>query len=181
MSTRGVYVGLLRGVNVGGRHLLPMKSLTDIVAGAGARNVRTYIQSGNVIFETGTALAARLPGLVSDAILAEHGFAAPVIVRSASELARIVRANPYVPAENERELYVAFLADSPAADRIASLDPHRSPPDEFVVRGREIYLRYRRGAGNSRLTTAYFDSRLATTSTARNWNTTRKLLELAGG
>jgi uncharacterized protein (DUF1697 family) len=81
----------------------------------------------------------------------------------------------------ENHLHVLFLADQPGAAAVASLDPDRSPPDAFVVRGREIYLRCPNGVGTTKLTNAWFDSRLATISTGRNWRTVLKLFELAKG
>jgi uncharacterized protein (DUF1697 family) len=106
----------------------------------------------------------------------------PVVVRSADELCAVARANPFLrKASDTAALHVAFLADAPAADKVAVLDPKRSPPDEFAVVGREIYLRCPTGMAKTKLTNAYFDSKLATISTARNWNTVLKLIELAGG
>ena len=114
------------------------------------------------------------------AIAAQFGHRPPVLLRSAEELAETVRGNPFLPAgEYEKFLHVMFLEGHPEAVRIASLDPDRSPPDTFVVRGREIYLRCPNGAGGTKLTNAWFDSRLATISTGRNWRTVLKLLELA--
>jgi uncharacterized protein (DUF1697 family) len=74
-----------------------------------------------------------------------------------------------------------FLADKPSQAHVDTLDPHRSPPDEFIVQGQEIFLRLPNGAGNSKLTNAYFDSKLATISTSRNWRTVNTLLEMMGG
>jgi uncharacterized protein (DUF1697 family) len=79
------------------------------------------------------------------------------------------------------ELHVGFLAAEPTKDRISLLDPKRSPPDEFVVRGREVYFRFPQGVGQSKLTVTYFDSKLATTITLRNWRTLHALLELCAG
>ena len=106
----------------------------------------------------------------------------PVVTRSAAQLAAIVSANPYVrDGIDEKQLHVAFLADTPPATSIAALDPQRSPPDEFVVHNAEIYLRFPNGVARTRLTNAYFDTTLGTTSTMRNWRTTLKLLEMVGG
>jgi uncharacterized protein (DUF1697 family) len=174
------YVALLRGVNVGGKNLLPMKQLAGLFEQAGCASVRTYIQSGNVLFRAREQQAAKVPSLVSEAIAAQFGHRPPVLLRSSEELAQTVRANPFLPAgEYEKFLHVMFLESHPEAVRIASLDPDRSPPDTFVVRGREIYLRCPNGAGGTKLTNAWFDSRLATISTGRNWRTVLKLLELA--
>ncbi|MBI4519900.1 MAG: DUF1697 domain-containing protein [Gemmatimonadetes bacterium] len=177
-----VHIALLRGINVGGKHRLPMADLVAMFREAGCGDVRSYIQSGNVLFSADATLFRRVPGLISEAILDRFGFAAPVLTRSVAELADIAAHNPFVDdGVDAKTLHVAFLLDRPGKARIAALDPDRSPPDEFVVRGREIYLRCPNGMGRSKLTAPYFDSTLQTTSTARNWNTVRKLLELARG
>jgi len=174
------YVALLRGINVGGHNKLPMKSLASMFERAGCGHVSTYIQSGNVVFTAGAALAARIPELIKQSIIEEFGYEIPIVTRTAAELDDIVAANPYARAGiDERELHVAFLADQPAATAVAALDPNRSPPAEFVVHGCEIYLRYPEGLARTKLTNAYFDSRLATTSTVRNWKTTLRVAELA--
>lgn len=182
LARRNVHVALLRGINVGGRNKLPMKNLVRLFDQIGCRHVRTYIQSGNVVFEAQPALARRIPAAITRSISEHFGFEIPVVTRSADELSRIVDANPFQePGTDERVLHVAFLADPPDATRIASLDPNRSSPDEFAVRGREIYLRLPNGVARTKLTNAYFDSRLATTSTVRNWRTTLRLLALTVG
>ena len=176
----GVHVALLRGINVGGHNKLPMKDLASMFREAGCAEVRTYIQSGNVVFAADAALAARIPDIITDSIRERFGFEVPLITRSAEQLADIVGANPFATeAAEERELAVAFLADTPEKSALEALDPQRSPPDELVVDGRQIYLRFPDGIARSKLTNAYFDATLGTTSTVRNWRTTNKLLELA--
>ncbi|HKE00104.1 MAG TPA: DUF1697 domain-containing protein [Planctomycetota bacterium] len=181
-KTPEAYVALLRGVNVGGKNLLPMKDLAAMFEKAGCADVRTYIQSGNVVFRADAAVATRISETISRAIAAKFRIAVPVVVRSANDLRRVAKSHPFLGVDADTSsLHVAFLADEPTADAIAGLDPRRSPPDEFRVLGREIYLRCPNGVGKSKLTNAWFDSKLATTSTARNWNTVTKLLELASG
>ncbi len=176
------FVALLRGVNVGGKNLLPMAELTRMFEEAGCASVLTYIQSGNVRFSASPAKAAKLPGMISARIAERFGYRTPVILRTADELGETVRNNSFLHAgAPENHLHVLFLADQPEAAAIASLDPDRSPPDAFVVRGREIYLRCPNGAGTTKLTNAWFDSRLTTISTGRNWRTVLKLFELAQG
>ena len=177
-----VHVALLRGVNVGGKHRLPMRDLAEMFRDAGCADVRTYIQSGNVVFAAGAALARRVPGIVGDAIERRFGFDTPLVIRTAGELAEIVRRNPFVKAgADPATLHVAFLRDRPGRAQIAALDPGVSPPDEFRVNGREVYLRCPNGVGRSKLTAPYFDTRLKTVSTARNWRTVLALLDMAGG
>lgn len=172
------YVALLRGVNVGGRNKLPMKELATALDNAGYAEVRTYIQSGNVIF-TSSRSAAKLPEALSRCILENFGTVTPVVLRSLEEMKAAVKNNPFLKAgAAESELHVLFMADAPAAENVAKLDWHRSPPDEFVVRGKEIYLRLPRGAADSKLTNAYFDSKLATVTTGRNWRTVNALFEM---
>ena len=177
-----MYVAMLRGVNAGGKNKLPMKDLAAIFAAAGCRSVGTYIQSGNVVFEAGEKIVASLSESIPTLIATRFGFEAPVVIRTAGELRKVVQANPFLSAGvDPKTLHVAFLADEPTADLVAELDPHRSPPDEYAIAGREIYLRCPHGLARTKLTNAYFDSRLGTISTIRNWKTTLKLLELAGG
>jgi uncharacterized protein (DUF1697 family) len=176
----GINVAFLRGINVGGKNRLPMDELAGMFEAAGCQAVRTYIQSGNVIFEASAALARRIPGAISQAILAKTKLRVPVVVRSADELARVVRNNPFLATKAERKaLHVAFLADEPTTTQVASLDGKRSPPDEFIARGREVYLHLPNGVARTRLTNAYLDSKLKTVSTLRNLNTLESLLGLA--
>ena len=174
-----VQITLLRGINVGGRHRLPMENLVSIFEDAGARQVQTYIQSGNVIYEAETSEVSRISADIVQDISRRFGWETPVITRTAQELGKIVRTNPFLRGGgDDRELHVAFLASRPSTDRIAGLDPRRSRPDEFVVQGREVYLKCPHGLARSKLTNTYFDSKLGTPSTFRNWKTTLKLLEL---
>ncbi len=176
-----LHVALLRGINVGGKNKLPMVRLAALFAGAGCAEVRTYIQSGNVVFSASEALARRVPDLLSRAIADELGLEVPVLTRTGAELRDVVRQNPFLRAGADlQSLHVGFLAAPPPASRVALLDPKRSPPDEFIVKGREIYLRLPNGAGKSKLTNQYFDSRLGTISTVRNWRTVLQLLEMTG-
>jgi uncharacterized protein (DUF1697 family) len=173
------YLALLRGINVGGQHKLPMKELRDMFTEAGCRDVQTYIQSGNVIFQADPDVIALLPGVIAAQIAERHSYRMPVVLRTPEQIGDVIRQNPFL-AEGaaEETLHVLFLADRPSAGRIASLDPDRSPPDAFIVRGQEVYLRLPHGAARTKLTNAYFDAKLATTSTGRNWRTVTKLFAM---
>ena len=175
-STR--HVALLRGINVGGKNMLPMSELAKMFTKAGCANVRTFIQSGNVIFEADADLAGRLAKIISAQIEKKFGCKIPVVLRTARELAEVAASNPFLKTgAPEDMLFVMFLADLPKSENLAALDAKRSPTDEFIVQGREVYLKLE-NAARSKLTNAYFDSKLATVSTARNWRTVLKLLEL---
>lgn len=176
----GTYVALLRGINVGGKNKLPMRSLVTIFEAAGCLDVRTYIQSGNVVFRAGSTDVSGLAAAVSAAIASEFGIKVPVIPRSAAEMAAVATANPFIDAGVAEEmLHVYFLADAPSGGAVAKLDPTRSPGDTFVVVGREIHLHLPNGVARTRLTNAYFDKALGTVSTLRNWRTVKLLAAMA--
>ena len=111
-SATGVNVALLRGINVGGKNRMPMKELAALFVEAGCEDVRTYIQSGNVVFRTGPAVGEEISSIVSASILSRFGYRVPVITRTAREFQKIVPANPFVEAGAEADkLHVMFLAD----------------------------------------------------------------------
>jgi uncharacterized protein (DUF1697 family) len=175
------HVALMRGINLAGKNRLSMKDLSALFTDAGCTDVRTYVQSGNIVFQAGPDLARRIPGLIEKAIKDQFGISVPVVTRSAAELRRVPKANPYLArGVDTSTLHVAFLAAKPTAAQIKSLDPNRSPQDEFTVRGREVYLRMPNGVGRTKLSNAYLDSKLGTTSTLRNWRTVLKLIEMTG-
>jgi len=174
-------VALLRGINVGGKNKLPMKELVAIFVAAGCDDVRTYIQSGNVVCKAPAAVTKALPSLVAAAVFERFGYRVPVVTRKASDLRDVGRSNPFLKAGREPDtLHVAFLADLPKPGRVAALDAGRSLPDEFLAKGREIYLCLPSGVAKSKLTNAYFDATLGTISTLRNWRTVVALMDLAG-
>lgn len=170
------YVALLRGINVGGKHILPMKDLTAIFEKAGCADVCTYIQSGNVVFSAPASLVKELPEKIAAAIEKRFGFRSPVILRSAPQMRQVLSGNPFLTeGADEKMLHVMFLAAAPTTD---PLDPQRSPPDRFELRGKEIYLHILNHFAKTKLSNAYFDAKLGTVSTARNWATVRKLCEM---
>ncbi len=175
----GRHAALLRGINVGGRNSVSMSDLVATFTSLGCADVRTYIQSGNVVFRAPAGVLRVLVKRVTERILTETGLTVPVMLRSAAELVAVSRGNPFLRKGAEtKALHVLFLRDAPPARRIAELDPLRSPPDAFEVRGREVYLSCPNGMGRTKLTNDYFDRRLDTIGTGRNWNTVLKLCEL---
>jgi uncharacterized protein (DUF1697 family) len=169
---------LLRGVNLSGKNKLPMKQLAEIFAKAGCSGVTTYIQSGNVVFTAPESICTGLAEKVSKQIEKQFGHNPPMVLRSLQQMMDVVRSNPYLqPGMEQKSLHVMFLGKGPTAQEIAKLDPERSPGDEYFVREQEIYMRVKSMA-KTRLTNAYFDAKLGTISTARNWRTTVTLLEM---
>jgi len=175
-------VALLRGINVGGRHMLPMPALASMFVEAGAADVRTYMQSGNVVFSASRAIAQRIPRVISQQVLQRFGFEPHVIMRTGTDIARIAADHPFLTrGADMRTLHVGFLDEAPHARLIAALDPERSPGDRFAVRGSEIYLHLRNGAGKSKLTYAHFEKTVKTWATFRNWRTVLTLAEMMCG
>lgn len=172
----GLHVALLRGINVGGRNKLPMKTLVQLFEDAGATEVRTYIQSGNVVYRASAAVSKKLPDAVQQGIARTLTLDVPVVTRTAKRWHEVVGANPYIAdGADTAHLHVAFLADKPTARRIAALDPDRSRTDSFRAIDAELFLHCPGGMARTKLTNAYFDRALATVSTMRNWNTVLKL------
>ena len=155
------------------------RTVKDVEA-AGGEAVRTYVQSGNVLFDASAADAPRIAAAIATQIRERLGHSVPVILLTAVEFHQIARANPYLAEEApENELHVLLLSEAPEPDRIAKLDPDRSPPDRFTVAGRAVYHHAPNGVARSKLTNAYVDRALSVTSTARNWRTVGKLLALS--
>lgn len=159
-----------------------MSALRDLYASLGLEDVRTYVQSGNLVFRTRARDLGKLAGQLEDAIAGMAGFRAPVALRDASGLREVVEGNPFAGRSDvlPNRLHVHFLCGDPsgaAAAHIAALD--RAFPEEMRLAGRELYVHYPNGAGQSKLTPARLDKALGTPCTARNWNTVVKLLEMA--
>jgi uncharacterized protein (DUF1697 family) len=175
-------VGLFRGVNVGGRSKVSMSDLRQLLESLGLRHVRTYIQSGNVVFDAEPGVSGRLADDISKAFEHTFGFSATVGVISDCELARIVGANPFAPGSAAIEhLYVTFLLGPPMRDadeedirRLAG-----STPDEFVLADSCVYLRCPNGYGRTKLSNAFFERALGVRATTRNYRTVLRLLALA--
>jgi len=174
------FVALLRGINVGGRTIIPMAELRSSLSDLGLQDVVTYVQSGNVVFRADGCDSGGLAAQVEERIASEFGLGVSVLLRTPSELRAIAKRNPFLQrGEDSSRLHVIFLDRKPAAAAAAQLDPERSPPDEFAPAGREIYLYLPNGAGRSKLTLDYFEKRLEVRATMRNWRTLTKLIELA--
>ncbi|MDP9495149.1 MAG: DUF1697 domain-containing protein [Actinomycetota bacterium] len=172
-------VALIRGVNVGGRSMLPMAELRAALSKRGFGDAQTYLQSGNVVLEPGTVRLPDLAAALEAAIAEDFGLEVRVMTRTRKELVAVAGAHPFRGDHFDPSLlHVVFLEKAPAAAKLAVLDPDRSPPDRFEVHGREIYLSYPNGQGRSKLNLDYFERVLGTAGTARNWNTVTKLLEM---
>lgn len=170
------YAALLRGINVGGRNILPMKELVGIFESAGCEEVRTYIQSGNAVFRLEPARADDLERELADAIFAARGFRPKVLVRRLSEISEAAAACPFDAAEG-KALHFFFLESTPTDPDLRTLEELKSGSEEFSLGSGVFYLHAPGGIGRSRLAERV-ERALGVAVTARNWNTVRKLLTL---
>ena len=175
------HLALLRGLNVGANNRIKMPALISVFEACGCTNVTTYIQSGNVLFDAPARILPKLAALISDTLQADFEITSPVILRTAAELVAVTKHNPFLKRGAASDtLHVGFLAAAPGADAVADLDPNRSPGDAFEGSGRDLYLHLPNGVARTKLTNAWFDTKLKTVCTVRNWNTVLELSKLVG-
>lgn len=173
------HVALLRGINVGGKNKVVMAELRELVAGLGHTDVATYINSGNVVFASGTPGAGRdeLEAAIEGAIRDDLGVDVAVLVRTHDELVAAVDANPFPDAEPNR-LLLSFLRTPPDEERFAAAGRVESGADEFRLVGTTLYLHVPGGAGRSKLAAALSRPALGV-ATSRNLATVRTLVQLS--
>ncbi len=175
------YAALLRSVNVAGHGRVAMNELRASFERLGYDDVTTYIQTGNVLFNTSSRSEPVVAAAIEEQLDADFGDAPAVIVRSVPELLRIGGASPYAKAgATPARHHVTFLAAAPAKKALAALDLPASGHDELVIDGREVYVYTPDGYAGTKYTGTFLERRLGVLSTTRNWNTVTKLCELAG-
>jgi uncharacterized protein (DUF1697 family) len=172
-------IALLRGINLGSARRVPMARLREVLTDAGHGDVRTLLQSGNVVLTSGLK-PDRLERELEKQIAAEFGFDVSVLVRTRDELADAIERDPLGKVADDPKRYmVNFLSGEPGPQIADALEAVDAGPDRFVISGREIYSWHPDGLARSDLAKALADRRLGVTATARNWNTVTKLLALA--
>jgi uncharacterized protein (DUF1697 family) len=172
-----MYAALIRGINVGGNKIVPMAELVKMFAALKCTGVRTYVNSGNVVFSAPAATAKKVPVAIGAAIDKKLGFTPAIVVRTATELAAVVADNPF-PNTAGKELHVAFLADAPPPANLAGITPGAG--EKLVLRGKHLYMFMPRGVGQTKLSNTLLEKKLGTVATMRNWNTVAKLAEMTG-
>jgi uncharacterized protein (DUF1697 family) len=174
-----IFIALLRGINVGGKNSLPMKEFAAILEELGCRNVRTYIQSGNVVFRTTEKNASGLAERLGAEVEKRRGFAPSILLLELAELEQIVASNPFPEVENAPQtLHVGFLAAAPANPKLKMLEGRREKNERFRLIGSAFYLHAPDGIGRSKLA-ASSERLLGVPMTDRNWRTVSKALEMA--
>jgi uncharacterized protein (DUF1697 family) len=176
MST--TWIALLRGVNLGRAKRVPMADLRALLDDLGYGDVKTLQQSGNALFTAARGSAASIGRTIESKLAADVGIECTVIMRRHSELAKAVKANPFVGAEaDQKQLHAVFLSGKPPATKVATLDPDEYAPDEFAFGDRVVYLKLPNGVAGSRLPA--LDRPLGVAATMRTWRTVTRLDELA--
>jgi uncharacterized protein (DUF1697 family) len=173
-------IALLRGINVGGNKQIAMADLRQLLEALGFSNVRSLLQSGNLVFQSDRRAAAALERLLEVETEKRLGVSVGYLVRTASEWKPIIARNPF-PGEAERDpghLVVVFLRDAPQAKDIKALQAAIQGPEVIRGDGRQLYAFYPDGQGRSKLTLTLIEKNLGTRGTARNWNTILKLAAL---
>ncbi len=176
-----IYIALLRGINVSGHKKILMADLRKLLLEKGLKNVQTYIQSGNVIFESNKDTES-LSKDISTYIYNEYKFEVPVLVKTAAELKVAINNNPFLKEgidKNIKKLYVTFLSETPKKENAKVLLGLNYSPDKFVLQDNLIYSYFPNGVGRSKMTINIFENKLKVYATSRNWNTLNKLFILS--
>lgn len=176
------YIAILRGINVSGQKLMKMAELKTYLKDLNFNNVSTYIQSGNISFESGSSNQKEMEAQIGNKIKEKYDFEVPIIVKSAEEMKRIAENNPFLNhrQEDSSKLYVTFLADEPDIELVNKFRTINYAPDEFIVVEKVLYGFVPVSYGNTKFSNNFIESKLKTTATTRNWKTVLKLLEMVG-
>lgn len=173
------WIALIRGINVGGHNRLPMKGLSQIFQAAGCQKVKTYIQSGNVVFNARVRSVGQFGDAIGRAIEKEYGFRPGIQLITAEALRTAIAANPYPEAASEpKSLHLGFLEGSPQKTHISDASRLLSDSESFTVIGSRLYVHAPDGIARSKFARG-IDRAFRTSMTARNWRTITKLAELA--
>jgi len=170
-------ISMLRGINVGGHNKILMNDLKDLYSSLGFQNVRTYIQSGNVVFNFPDIERSDLERMIVDAIKKRFDLDIDVINRTSEEIRSVLNNKP-ISCEDESKLYVTFLREKVEDLDLLELEKVKGTREEFHLSGSEIYLMYPDGIGRTKLNNSYIERKLKVQATTRNWRTVKKLNEM---
>jgi len=171
------YIALFRGINVGGNNILPMKEVVRTLEGMGCEKVKTYAQSGNVVFKSNKRQSNTLAGEISAKILERHGFEPKVLLLEVSELQDAIERNPF-KTEDGKALHLFLLNSHPESPDLEKLMAVKSKSEEFKLIKNIFYLYAPDGIGRSKLA-ALIEQNMGVPVTARNWNTISRLISMA--
>ncbi len=175
------YIAMLRGINVSGHNIVKMERLRASFESLKLHDVRTYVQSGNVIFRATGGSATRLSQRVHEVMQRDFGFTVPLLLRSVDELNAVMKSNPFLKRRSidPARLHVTFLSDAPQKADLKGLAALPAGPDEYHLAKREIYLYCPEGYGRTKLSNTALERVLSVVATTRNWKTAGTLLDMA--
>ncbi len=175
------YISILRGINVSGHHLIKMEALRKSYEGLGFHHVKSYVQSGNVIFSANEIGIADLEQQIVQRIQQDFGFEVPVIILSIDKLKQIIENNPFLK-QPDKELaffHITFLSSKPEQYDFSSIEEKRQTGEEIVISDTAVYLYCPNGYGNTKLNNTFIEKKLNVRATTRNWKTSNELLRMA--
>jgi uncharacterized protein (DUF1697 family) len=175
------YIALLRGINLGGHKIVKMDQLRKTFEELGFADVKTYIQSGNVVFKAPAQISAKLAKRIEEKILSQFGFPVPVVIKTAVEIGEVISSNPLLKEKgiDPAKLHVTFLACEPDKSALKALDATEVAPDQFRCSAQAVYLHCPNGYHATKLGNNVLEKMLKVGTTTRNWNTVNKLWEMA--
>jgi len=175
------YISILRGINVSGQKKIQMTDLKMLYEDLKFKNVTTYIQSGNIIFEANKQRDEALAKKIENAINEKYHFHVPVIIRSIEEMKNTLVVNPLLKEPNIviEKLHVTFLEELPDKAKVDNIKDIDYSPDKFIIIGKEIFLYCPNGYGITKLSNNFFENKLRVNATTSNWKTLNKLVEMA--
>jgi uncharacterized protein (DUF1697 family) len=170
---------ILRGINVGGKRKILMADLKVICQKLGWKNVVTYIQSGNLIFDS-EKQNSQLEKTLEKAIYSKYGFDVPVMVRNASELQISIGNNSFAAGDTDiTKLHLTFLKEKPSEENVEKIKTYNYKPDKFEIEEKDVFIYCEGQYHRSKLTNNFFEKNLEVAATTRNWKTVLKLRELS--
>lgn len=174
------YISMLRGINVSGQKKVHMADLKNLYEALGFANVQTYVQSGNVVFDSPEVDTAKLTNSIEAQIEMIFGFSVPVLIRIADDLQRIIESHPFAQEDPARVL-VTFLYEPPEDSKWDDLSHYKDKVDQFTLGEQEIFLYCPGGYGKTKLSNTFFERKLGVIATTRNWKSVNALYEMASG
>lgn len=175
------YISILRGINVSGQKIIKMDALCNAYKDLGFENVKTYIQSGNVIFQSDKSNQNEIGRIISKKIETQFGFEVPILIMNIQELKEIIRNNPFLNDKSMdiSQLYVTFLSSKPEFDKFEVIKNGKYNGEQIEMINKAIYLFCPNGYGKTKLSNTFLENKLKVTATTRNWKTTLELLSIA--
>ena len=180
MSTK-TFISMLRGINVSGQKKIQMVELRNLYESLNLADVETYLQSGNVVFDSTEQEVSKLVESIEAQIEKSFGYAVPVFIRDTNDFQRIIGTNPFLneKIEDSAKLHVTFLYTFLSKSKLSNLSIPKNDPDVFSIGDKEIFLFCPNGYGRTKLSNSFFERKLDMRTTTRNWKTVNALHSMA--